>query len=110
MLRKDEINRIITSLCSACYDGDLNTVSVLTPLVPEGNINNVNSRGIDVYFHIQRIFVRQFNILGQTALYCSANCGSVEIMSILCNRKDINLDYRVPAHGGTPLHGILILK
>lgn len=38
-------------------------------------------------------------------MYCAARQGFVDIAIYLLNQPTIDLNYHVPEHGGTPLHG-----
>ena len=49
------------------------------------------------------------NKIGQTPLYCAARQGFVPIVAELISCPSLDLDVQMTAHGGTALHGIILL-
>jgi hypothetical protein len=46
-------------------------------------------------------------VLGQSALFCAARQGNIQILEQLLNLPNIDLNVQVSEHGGTPLHCML---
>lgn len=50
--------------------------------------------------------LRFLNLIGETPLYCACKTGQTQIVQLLLEVKEfVDVDYQVPEHGGTALHG-----
>lgn len=82
--KKKIISDLVAKLTEACWNGILEDVLVLMKRV-ENNINDFNDKG-------------------QTALYCACRQGHYEVVKLLLKNKKIQVNLKMPSHGGTALH------
>jgi len=80
----------------------LDWVQKITSYAWEGNLEQLQQALRSPYAYT---LINHPNDRGQTALFCAASQGHVQIVVELCNYGPIDIDVRVKGgHGGTPLH------
>lgn len=78
---------MINKFSTAAWEGDVAMLNVLLKEYDKSIVNEINKRG-------------------QTALYCAARQGQEEVVKILMKCPTIQMNVKMPGHGGTALHGM----
>jgi hypothetical protein len=69
---------------------------------------------VRVYWAFSDIFVvvilfRFSHSTGQTPMYCAARSGHAEVCLEILNQPQVNVNFQVKGHLGTPMHGAVML-
>lgn len=94
----------IEKLCNSAWNGKTEDVKAILTRCTKVEVNGLNLRGTP------RSHIGSPNSEGQSALYCAARQGHAEIVIELLNFDGVDVDVIASGHGGTPLHGKIILK